>query len=210
MLMQAAGREGMLRRFTSSHKSTVARRITPTGWASVQTAGDIKMADQQPELCSNCGRQIGKLETPHLWLDQVVCAECHERIEKSQVQPQTTSKAIPLTQPSSSVVTKTKGLLSRVCIIIGFFLSIFGAVQFLYFLNYLALYYQQKSAEKLVLSIACFWLACPFFAIGYRHKRTFSRILWSVFLGFIIFWALVAFMLEFLAYIGEIDRPGEN
>lgn len=30
------------------------------------------------EQCENCGRSIGKLETPRLWSERVVCTECHE------------------------------------------------------------------------------------------------------------------------------------
>jgi hypothetical protein len=29
------------------------------------------------ETCANCERIIGKLETPHLWKEHVVCAQCH-------------------------------------------------------------------------------------------------------------------------------------
>jgi hypothetical protein len=32
------------------------------------------------EQCSNCGRVIGNLETPNIWQQHVVCAECHERL----------------------------------------------------------------------------------------------------------------------------------
>jgi hypothetical protein len=32
----------------------------------------------QNDACANCGRVIGKLETPHVWRDNVVCAPCHK------------------------------------------------------------------------------------------------------------------------------------
>jgi hypothetical protein len=32
------------------------------------------------ETCANCGRTIGKLETPHVHNEHVVCAECHGRL----------------------------------------------------------------------------------------------------------------------------------
>ncbi len=38
------------------------------------------MADVRSESCENCGRQIGKLETPMLWQEHVVCGECHRRL----------------------------------------------------------------------------------------------------------------------------------
>jgi hypothetical protein len=35
------------------------------------------------ESCEVCGRQIGKLETPHLYKDRVVCRECHGGLSQS-------------------------------------------------------------------------------------------------------------------------------
>lgn len=32
------------------------------------------------DTCANCGTGIGKLETPHLWREQVVCAPCYGRL----------------------------------------------------------------------------------------------------------------------------------
>ena len=32
------------------------------------------------DKCANCGRTIGKLETPYVWQNQVVCAECEKRL----------------------------------------------------------------------------------------------------------------------------------
>lgn len=29
------------------------------------------------DACANCGREIGALETPHVWRENVVCALCH-------------------------------------------------------------------------------------------------------------------------------------
>lgn len=36
------------------------------------------------EICENCGRAIGNLETPTLWRDRVVCGECHKRLKGSE------------------------------------------------------------------------------------------------------------------------------
>ena len=33
------------------------------------------MGDQNK--CSNCGREIGALETTYLWQDHQVCGQCH-------------------------------------------------------------------------------------------------------------------------------------
>jgi len=35
------------------------------------------------EKCENCGRTIGKLETPNLWDNHVVCAKCYETLSKA-------------------------------------------------------------------------------------------------------------------------------
>ena len=35
------------------------------------------------ETCENCGRTIGKLETPRIWDEHVVCAACHDILAKS-------------------------------------------------------------------------------------------------------------------------------
>jgi TM2 domain-containing membrane protein YozV len=32
------------------------------------------------EVCENCGGTIGKLETPYVWQEKVVCAGCHARL----------------------------------------------------------------------------------------------------------------------------------
>jgi len=36
--------------------------------------------DATIETCENCGRAIGKLETPRVWQDRVVCGECMPRL----------------------------------------------------------------------------------------------------------------------------------
>jgi|GEM_PF-4549107 len=47
------------------------------------------MAKQQAEICGNCGRAIGKLETPMVWKGSVVCDACHKRLSQS-AKPDTT------------------------------------------------------------------------------------------------------------------------
>ena len=32
------------------------------------------------EACANCGDVIGKLETPHVWKENVVCARCYAKL----------------------------------------------------------------------------------------------------------------------------------
>ncbi len=40
------------------------------------------MADMAGEICANCGRQIGKLETPMVWKQDVVCQACHKLLRQ--------------------------------------------------------------------------------------------------------------------------------
>jgi len=44
------------------------------------------------ETCGNCGREIGRLETPHIHGDHVVCPECFQRL---QPQSQAVAYATP-------------------------------------------------------------------------------------------------------------------
>ncbi len=39
------------------------------------------MAERALETCGNCGRPIGKLETPMVWRGNVVCAGCRKILE---------------------------------------------------------------------------------------------------------------------------------
>lgn len=46
------------------------------------------------EECENCGRSIGKLETPHVINEHVVCSECHAKIVASQAPAKRESDAV--------------------------------------------------------------------------------------------------------------------
>ena len=37
------------------------------------------MTASATETCANCGTAIGKLETPCVWQEHVVCAACHAK-----------------------------------------------------------------------------------------------------------------------------------
>src|SRR5436190_4864289 len=39
------------------------------------------------ERCANCDREIGKLETPFLWLERVVCRHCHAVLSSPSLAP---------------------------------------------------------------------------------------------------------------------------
>lgn len=51
------------------------------------------------ETCSNCERKIGKLETPHLFKEQVVCAECAALLDGGQQPPPPPAPAVPVEKP---------------------------------------------------------------------------------------------------------------
>ena len=34
------------------------------------------------ETCENCGRTIGKLETPHVWKENIVCRDCNSKLRE--------------------------------------------------------------------------------------------------------------------------------
>jgi hypothetical protein len=38
-------------------------------------------ANAGAETCANCGRTIGRLETPHVWQNAIVCAQCRKMLE---------------------------------------------------------------------------------------------------------------------------------
>lgn len=42
--------------------------------------GTNRAKELNPDACANCGRPIGKLETPHIYNDNIVCAECAARL----------------------------------------------------------------------------------------------------------------------------------
>ncbi len=45
--------------------------------------------------CQNCGRAIGKLETPSVWKHRAVCAECYERLQRAAVIRQPPKAMLP-------------------------------------------------------------------------------------------------------------------
>jgi hypothetical protein len=48
--------------------------------ALVRIDGNKPPQPRRPEKCANCGTVIGRLETPHLVDDQIVCIACHRRL----------------------------------------------------------------------------------------------------------------------------------
>jgi hypothetical protein len=43
----------------------------------------VRRNASDPENCVNCGERIGKLETPYLWQQHVVCGLCYEKLSRS-------------------------------------------------------------------------------------------------------------------------------
>lgn len=46
---------------------------------------DEDLAFVERETCQNCERVIGKLETPSVWKDHIVCAECYAKLAKQRL-----------------------------------------------------------------------------------------------------------------------------
>ena len=44
----------------------------------------VKRNLEDPESCSNCGDKIGRLETPHLWKQHIVCENCYDRLSAAE------------------------------------------------------------------------------------------------------------------------------
>lgn len=59
------------------------------------------------ETCENCGRSIGRLETPHVIEDSVVCAQCHAQVRASR------APAKPTAPPPAAVIVEDRPLPSR-------------------------------------------------------------------------------------------------
>ena len=53
--------------------------ISTTGESGLLDGSSSKYGEEQ--VCENCKRRIGKLETAHLWQDHVVCAQCRRLLE---------------------------------------------------------------------------------------------------------------------------------
>jgi hypothetical protein len=48
------------------------------------------------DKCENCGREIGKLETAHLWQEHVLCGECYKRLSGGQAVDAAFSSTTPI------------------------------------------------------------------------------------------------------------------
>lgn len=86
------------------------------------------------EVCANCGRMIGKLETPYVWREKVVCEPCHKVLASGQSSPMIPSSdsATPAHNPDSgsglataAIVMGIIGLLVCPCALLAL---IFGGV----------------------------------------------------------------------------------
>lgn len=77
------------------------------------------------ETCANCDRSIGKLETPHVYKGEIVCAACHEILSRPST-PQNhgqTVQAAPVATPA--VARTTDAVVGRVLLIL-FLLGFIG------------------------------------------------------------------------------------
>lgn len=101
--MQAAGRGGTLRKFTSRQKIlTMPPLVCPKCRAMFQVPDDttaskarccrpscrhvFPIAENTVETCTNCNRAIGEDETPYVHSQKVVCEQCYEEFTGSKEQ----------------------------------------------------------------------------------------------------------------------------
>jgi hypothetical protein len=86
------------------------------------------------ERCENCGREIGKLETPMLWNDRIVCVKCRIALAEAYVASQAHPLQYAQPAPEHSVQTiektgkkwKRQMLFAAGLCIIGIFVSCAG------------------------------------------------------------------------------------
>lgn len=79
------------------------------------------MGRQMPaeiEICANCDRAIGRLETPMVWQESIVCAECFNRLGQSPAQAVAAHEivaSLPLTEADlrSEMLESTRTQLRR-------------------------------------------------------------------------------------------------
>lgn len=66
----------------------------------------------QPIYCTNCGTMIGRLETPHLWGEHIVCAACYQRlaVPAQAVESPTIAQEPPIVFRANGVTVTTDGI----------------------------------------------------------------------------------------------------
>ena len=78
------------------------------------------------ETCDNCGRTIGRLETPEIWDDHLVCRMCLDHLEY-----ETTESEAP-DQPSRSLSAASRAiciLVATVGMLMSAFFVLIGVVE---------------------------------------------------------------------------------
>lgn len=79
----------------------------------------IDLEEGDVERCANCEQMIGNLETPNIFRDQVVCAECHKRLSESvdapleEIEPniQDLVDAIPPEPATPTILFRREGVI---------------------------------------------------------------------------------------------------
>jgi hypothetical protein len=60
------------------------------------------------ETCENCGAMIGDLETPCLWDNHIVCADCHAKLGTPSANAHSSLPATPSLPPYLSRAASTR------------------------------------------------------------------------------------------------------
>lgn len=54
------------------------------------------------EICSNCGKEIGRSEQAYVFEGKIVCVECDKALRTNQI-PETTERTEPQTEPEPTI-----------------------------------------------------------------------------------------------------------
>jgi ribosomal protein L37AE/L43A len=57
----------------------------------------VKRNADNPDACANCGEKFGKLETPGIWQDHLICSDCYRKLSPKPSE-QKAAPEIPLVE----------------------------------------------------------------------------------------------------------------
>jgi hypothetical protein len=100
------------------------------------------------ETCQNCSRVIGKLETPFVFQNSIVCRKCHELLTETECEPQ--PAAARKTKPFAARFYNVLLLMFIICTIVGVAASLIAAAN------------DTESAEIVIAgALTLLWVAVP-------------------------------------------------
>lgn len=78
-----------------------------------RSAAAAASASRRPVICANCGTPIGKLQTPQVWKDHLVCANCLQTLSGEARSPESKPAAF-IPSLTSSTMTAATAIVRRV------------------------------------------------------------------------------------------------